>query len=185
MPSWGEDKNEPLPDLPQSHETEPDINGIKTITTYRKNELGQTIKVTQKVRVSKHTVKVSKPVLARRQWAKFGACQGKPRGYHGAGYQDAATTTIDISEQVLVRLYLALVVMLRRARCRLRGLRERRSWRRPLHVIRKALRLTDWQRWWWLRENRLRGPCRRSGRTTAASARRRRRPPWSPRRGRS
>jgi|EP00900_Chrysochromulina_parva_P007360 translation initiation factor 3 subunit G len=101
MPSWGEDKNEPLPDLPQSHETEPDINGIKTITTYRKNELGQTIKVTQKVRVSKHTVKVSKPVLARRQWAKFGACQGKPRGYHGAGYQDAATTTIDISEQVL------------------------------------------------------------------------------------
>ena len=98
---WGDDKNEPLSDLPQSHETEPDINGIKTITTYRKNELGQTIKVTQKVRVSKRTVKVSKPVLARRQWAKFGACQGKPRGYHGAGYQDAATTTIDISEQVL------------------------------------------------------------------------------------
>ncbi len=101
MPAWGDDKNEPLPDLPEDHETEPDINGIKTITTYRKNDLGQTVKVVQKVKVSKRTVKVSKTVLARRQWAKFGACQGKPKGYHGVGYQDAATTTIDISEQVL------------------------------------------------------------------------------------
>jgi len=98
---WGDDKNEPLPDLPEDHETEPDINGIKTITTYRKNELGQTVKVVQKVKVSKRTVKVSKSVLARRQWDKFGACKNKPRGYHGMGFQDSATTTIDISEQSL------------------------------------------------------------------------------------
>mmetsp|Transcript_12748 Transcript_12748/g.32599 ORF Transcript_12748/g.32599 Transcript_12748/m.32599 type:complete len:332 (-) Transcript_12748:488-1483(-) len=101
MPAWGDDKGEPLSGVPQDHETEPDINGIKTITTYRTNELGQTVKVVQKVKVSKRTVKVSKTVLARRQWAKFGACQGKPKGYHGMGFQDAATTTVDISEQVL------------------------------------------------------------------------------------
>jgi len=89
--------------VPANHETEPDINGIKEITTYRKNELGQTVKTVQKVKVSKRTVKVSKSVLARRQWGKFGAeaSKGKAKGFHGMGYQDSATTTIDISEQVL------------------------------------------------------------------------------------
>ena len=76
------------------------MNGIKTITTYRTNQLGQQVKVVQKVKVSKKTVKVSKPVLARRQWAKFGEAKNKPGGYHGMGYQDMATG-IDVNDQLL------------------------------------------------------------------------------------
>ena len=98
---WGDDKKDEPLGLPEGFETEPDINGIKTITTYRTNEMGQTVKAVSKVKVSKRTVRVAKSVLARRQWDKFGACKGKPKGYHGTGFQDAGTTTIDISEQVL------------------------------------------------------------------------------------
>ena len=101
MPAWADSKEEALPDIPEDHETEPDINGIKTITTYRKNDLGQTIKTVQKVKVSKRTVKVSKTVLGRRQWEKFGQVKGKPAGYHGTGFTDAATTTVDITMQPL------------------------------------------------------------------------------------
>ena len=36
------------------------MNGIKEITTYKKNELGQTVKTVQKVKVSKKTVRVSR-----------------------------------------------------------------------------------------------------------------------------
>ena len=83
------------------YETEPDVNGIKEITTYRKNELGQTVKTVQKVKVSKKTVRVSRTVLARRQWAKFGEEKGKSAGYHGSGFTDAGFTNVDVSEQTL------------------------------------------------------------------------------------
>lgn len=87
-------------DLTDRHETEADINGVKTITSYRTNDMGQTVKVVQKVKVSKKTVKVSKPVLARRQWAKFGQEKGSPVGYHGTGFTNMQTG-IDVNEQVL------------------------------------------------------------------------------------
>uniref|UniRef100_A0A7S2DQ71 Eukaryotic translation initiation factor 3 subunit G n=1 Tax=Haptolina brevifila TaxID=156173 RepID=A0A7S2DQ71_9EUKA len=78
------------------------MNGVKTITTYRKNELGQQVKTVQKVKVSKKTVKIARSVLARRQWAKFGEEKGKPAGYHGAGFTTTGgETTVDISEQIL------------------------------------------------------------------------------------
>jgi len=101
--AWGEDDtDEKLPVLPDRYETEPDMNGVKTITTYRTNELGQQVKTVQKVKVSKKTVKVSRSVLARRQWAKFGEEKGKAAGYHGAGFSTAGgETTVDISEQFL------------------------------------------------------------------------------------
>lgn len=54
----------------------------------------------QKVRVSKKTVKVSKTVLARRQWAKFGSEKGSPTGYHGQGFTNMQTG-IDVNEQAL------------------------------------------------------------------------------------
>ena len=76
------------------------MNGIKEITTYRTNELGQTIKVVQKVKVTKKTVKVSKTVLARRQWAKFGVDKNLPAGYHGKGFSNMQTA-IDVNEQGL------------------------------------------------------------------------------------
>jgi translation initiation factor 3 subunit G len=76
------------------------VNGVKEITTYRTNELGQQVKVVQKVKVTKKTVKVSKPVMARRQWAKFGVERGSAGGYHGTGFTNMATG-IDINEQTL------------------------------------------------------------------------------------
>ena len=39
------------------------MNGIKEITTYKKNELGQTVKTVQKVKVSKKTVRVALSAL--------------------------------------------------------------------------------------------------------------------------
>ena len=77
------------------------MNGIKEITTYKKNELGQTVKTVQKVKVSKKTVRVSRTVLARRQWPKFGEAKGKPAGYHGSGFTDTGETNVDVNEQTL------------------------------------------------------------------------------------
>ena len=76
------------------------MNGIKEITTYRTNELGQQVKVVQKVKVSKKTVKVSKSVLGRRQLPKFGVEKGSPAGYHGMGFTNMQTG-IDVNEQTL------------------------------------------------------------------------------------
>ena len=83
------------------YESDVDVNGIKTITSFRTNELGQQVKVTQKVKVSKKTVKVAKSVIERRKWAKFGYAAGNPAGYHGRGWTDAGTTSIDVNEQML------------------------------------------------------------------------------------
>ena len=98
---WGDDDGTgEMPKLSDRYETEPDVNGIKQITTYRENELGQMVKVVQKVKVTKKTVKVSKPVLARRKWEKFGVERNGPAGYHGAGFTNMQTG-IDVNEQVL------------------------------------------------------------------------------------
>ena len=73
---------------------------MKTIISYRENELGQKVKIEQKVKISKKTVKVSKTVQARRQWAKFGVDKGSAAGYHGMGFSNMQTG-IDVNEQTL------------------------------------------------------------------------------------
>jgi translation initiation factor 3 subunit G len=50
------------------------------VVEYRKNELGQRIKVIRKVKQTKKLVKVNKHVVERRKWKKFGDCKGLPDG---------------------------------------------------------------------------------------------------------
>ncbi len=90
-----------MDDLPPREETGPDANGIKTVTAYRFDDVGNKIKTTQTVKVTKKTVKMHKKVQERRHWAKFGEEASKPAGYHGRGYQDPGTVTIDVNEQTL------------------------------------------------------------------------------------
>lgn len=76
------------------------MNGVKTITTYRTNDLGQKIKTERTVKVTKTTVKIPKAVLARRKWAKFGNESHKPAGYHGRGHA-SEWVSLDVHEQIL------------------------------------------------------------------------------------
>jgi len=104
MPAWGdsgEGADDEIPELPARYESEPDMNGIKTITTYNTNELGFKIKTVRTVKVAKQAIKIRKSVLARRKWAKFGDEAGKPAGYHGKGFTDAGITNLDANEQTL------------------------------------------------------------------------------------
>lgn len=108
--NWGDmdfsglDEEDDLPAVPTRHETEVDVNGVKTVTTYRTDEEGKKYKATRVVKVSKKTIKVHKAVLERRKWAKFGQAelvQLNNPGYHGPGYADGFTT-MDASDQILV-----------------------------------------------------------------------------------
>lgn len=61
-------------------ESEPDKNGIITIVEYGRNEKGQILKITRKVKRTTQQVKVHKGVLERRNWKKFGDCENMPKG---------------------------------------------------------------------------------------------------------
>eukprot|EP00898_Chlorokybus_atmophyticus_P007454 jgi/Chlat1/770/Chrsp104S01243 len=58
--------------LPEPQVFGPDDKGVKTIIEYKYNDEGLKVRITKKVRVKKQTKKLSKGVIARRQWAKFG-----------------------------------------------------------------------------------------------------------------
>ncbi|KAL3898694.1 MAG: hypothetical protein SGPRY_012787 [Prymnesium sp.] len=104
MPAWGdagEGADDEIPELPARYESEADVNGVKTITTYHTNEMGFKIKTVRTVKVAKRAIKMRKTVLARRKWAKFGDEAGKPAGYHGKGFTDSGITNLDANEQML------------------------------------------------------------------------------------
>ena len=96
----GLEDDDNLPDLPMRVETEVDVNGHKTITTYRSDESGKKFKMTRVVKVTKKTTKLHKAVLERRKWPKFGEVKGNKPGYQGPGYTDGHTC-LDASDQVL------------------------------------------------------------------------------------
>ena len=81
-------------------ETATDVNGVKTVTTYRTNEAGDKVKTDRTVKVTKTTVKIPKAVLERRKWKKFGLESSKPVGYHGRGHA-SEWVTLDVNEQIL------------------------------------------------------------------------------------
>jgi len=54
-------------------------DGIKTVTEI-KRENGRRVRIVKRFRIIKKPMKVNKHVLARRKWAKFGACAGAPPG---------------------------------------------------------------------------------------------------------
>lgn len=99
--NWADEgDDEDIPDFPTRHETDVDVNGVKTVTTYRTNEMGQKFKMVRQVKVTKKTTKMHKTVLARRQWAKFGEVKNNKPGYSGPGYTDGFVC-LDASDQIL------------------------------------------------------------------------------------
>ena len=96
----GLDDDDDLPELPTRHETEVDVNGHKTITTYRSDESGKKFKMTRVVKVTKKTTKMHKAVLERRKWPKFGEVKSNKPGFQGPGYTDGHTC-LDASDQIL------------------------------------------------------------------------------------
>lgn len=97
----GLDETDSIPELPPRFESEVDVNGVKTITTYRSDENGKKIKTTQTVKVTKKTIRIQKCVLQRRKWEKFGECANRAAGYHGRGFTDSGITVLDGTEHVL------------------------------------------------------------------------------------
>eukprot|EP00899_Mesostigma_viride_P024704 jgi/Mesvir1/5418/Mv15481-RA.1 len=59
-------------DVPAPMIIGPDEKGIKIVIEFRKNDDGILIKTTKKLRVKKQNKKMSKAVIERRHWAKFG-----------------------------------------------------------------------------------------------------------------
>jgi len=57
-----------------------DGSGIRTITEFYVNEKQQRVKVTRTVKMVKKLTKISKNVIERRKWKKFGDCEGLPSG---------------------------------------------------------------------------------------------------------
>lgn len=74
---WGdaldeEEEGSPTSVLPPSTVNGPDARGIKTYIDYRKNDKGEVVKVTTKVRVTRVQKKLYKAVERRKSWPRFG-----------------------------------------------------------------------------------------------------------------
>ncbi|ODV97169.1 hypothetical protein PACTADRAFT_55506 [Pachysolen tannophilus NRRL Y-2460] len=89
--NWA-DAEEELP----SPEVIENKDGTKTIISYRLNDAGKKVKVTQKIKEIKITEKVHPDVARRKKWAKFGAEEGTAPG------PDFRTT--QVGEPVYLRL---------------------------------------------------------------------------------
>merc|ERR1711920_762371 len=77
---WGDsldEEDEQEEALPPPSVAGPDEHGIKTITEYHRNEKGQAVVVTTKVKVAKMQKKVYAISKERRNWAKFGDAFGQ------------------------------------------------------------------------------------------------------------
>jgi len=91
---WAEDEDDDTLSLPAPQTTK-NKDGTETIISYRLNDNGQKVKVTQRIR--KRTIKqvVNPRVAERRQWAKFGEEKGKPAG--------PSTDTTSIAENIIFK----------------------------------------------------------------------------------
>jgi len=71
-------------------------DGTRIVTEIVEKD-GKKLKITKKMKVIKEVTKVNKNVLARRQWKKFGDCQGLPPGPEdNITYLSGETFTLDL-----------------------------------------------------------------------------------------
>jgi len=76
--AWADDEDDeeqPAPDVSYDPKT-----STKIVTTYKKNEKGQTVKVIAHYKVTVHHSVRSPAIDKRKQWQKFGMCAGLPPG---------------------------------------------------------------------------------------------------------
>jgi translation initiation factor 3 subunit G len=79
--NWAETSDDDY--LPSSSVQGPDEKGIKKIIDYRREDDGQRVKVTRKIKVITRQRKIPRSIAERREWtknAKFGACKGVKSG---------------------------------------------------------------------------------------------------------
>lgn len=93
---WGEKKS--WGDETEDNDTKDQKGAIRTLEPiYRKNDAGQTVKITRRVRIVTQKVRVNKNVAMRKKWAKFGDCKGLPDGAEeGVTDFDRAVIVLDL-----------------------------------------------------------------------------------------
>eukprot|EP00891_Asterochloris_glomerata_P001492 jgi/Astpho2/1492/Aster-05376 len=70
---WGDTLDEDTSDvLPERSVVGPDAKGYKTVTEYKKNDKGETVRMVTKTRLSKVEKKLYASVQERREWKRFG-----------------------------------------------------------------------------------------------------------------
>jgi len=92
----GEDDEFESTALPDAQIFGPDKHGIKTMIEYKvKEETGQKVKITTKLRVSKQTNNVTPSMVERRKWAKFGDAVG-------VSVEEERTRTVVSTEEIFL-----------------------------------------------------------------------------------
>lgn len=71
-------------------------DGTTTVVSYRKNEQGKTVRITQKIKTVTTQEKVNPRVAERKGWAKFGLEKGSPAG--------PSSKTTSLSESMVFKL---------------------------------------------------------------------------------
>ncbi|ETV91819.1 hypothetical protein H310_13649 [Aphanomyces invadans] len=87
---WG-DEDEDF--LPQRTESEPDANGVRTIVSWKFDDDKNKVKVTTKIQKVQTVHKISKRVIERKSWAKFG--EGAEEGNTNVTYLSNETVGMD------------------------------------------------------------------------------------------
>jgi hypothetical protein len=86
MASWNRGNDDPSKAPANAAEKEiisnefDEATGIRTIQYITINKAGKTVQVQEKTKETKRMVKSNKNVNERKKWAKFGDCQGMPKG---------------------------------------------------------------------------------------------------------
>jgi len=98
---WGDRDNDDAGDGDNQTgriETIDEKTGVKTVTEVHTDEQGRRVKMVRKFKTQKKVVKVSKKVLERRKWKKFGDCAGLPAGpERNITYPSAEVIKLDLA----------------------------------------------------------------------------------------
>lgn len=99
--NWADEFDEDLStSLPDRTVTE-NPDGTKTIVSYKKNGQGNTVRVTQKIKLVTAQEKVNPHVAERKSWVKYGLEKGSPQG--------PSQKTTSLSEDISFKLGLKVI----------------------------------------------------------------------------